>query len=91
MDEMTLVSLIAFCTLMPRRLVIFSPIFMFCEMMTFVVVGLFFCETYSFRKEGKKLKNENFFGRLEGMMVNEDDCSKVKALNCHFDHISVES
>ena len=24
-------------------------------------------------------------------MVNEDDCSKVKALNCHFDHISVES
>ena len=44
-----------------------------------------------FRKEGKKLKNENFFGRLEGMMVNEDDCSKVKALNCHFDHISVES
>ena len=22
-------------------------------------------------------------------MVNEDDCSKVKALNCHFDHISL--
>ena len=43
------------------------------------------------QKGREKLKNENFFGRLEGMMVNEDDCSKVKALNCHFDHISVES
>ena len=89
MDEMTLLSLIAFCTLMPRRLVIFSPIFMFCEMMTFVASVFSFVK--NIQKGREKLKNENFFGRLEGMMVNEDDCSKVKALNCHFDHISVES
>ena len=89
MDEMTLLSLIAFCTLMLRRLVIFSPIFMFCEMMTFVASVFSFVK--NIQKGREKLKNENFFGRLEGMMVNEDDCSKVKALNCHFDHISVES
>ena len=64
MDEMTLLSLIAFCTLMLRRLVIFSPIFMFCEMMTFVASVFSFVK--NIQKGMEKIEKREFLWQVRG-------------------------